>query len=165
MKKGILISIFSLLFLTVIGVVIVYFSATAPVKNGEEVAIERAKSETDLVEVGEIDWFHYNDQYFVIKGKNNHGESIHVWVPDDEEQEIMVKNAKEGLTEDEVIKLVNHGLDDFSSDKRPKNIISIKLGMVENAPAYEITYKDQKNRHSILYLDYYNGDWYRVYNL
>lgn len=165
MKKGLLISIFSLLFLIIIGSVIIYFSSTSPIKSGEEAAVERAKAEIDLTEVSSIEWFHYLDKYYVITGKNDNGEKIHVWVPEDDKKEVLVKNAKEGLSEEEAIHIIQNGLDDFSSEKRPKKIISIKLGMVEDAPAYEITYKDQKNRHSILYLDYYNGDWYRVYNL
>jgi uncharacterized protein YpmB len=164
MKKRILIGIFSSLFLIVIGLIIVYYSATSSIKKGEEVAVERAKKEASLAEVDSVDWFHYLDEYYVIQGKNKKGEKIHIWVPVDEKKEMIVKKATEGLTEKEVTTLI-HKLDNFSSDKRPKNIISIKLAIVEDAPAYEITYKDQKNRHSILYLDYYKGEWYRVYNL
>ena len=43
MKKRILIGIFSSLFLIVIGLIIVYYSATSSIKKGEEVAVERAK--------------------------------------------------------------------------------------------------------------------------
>lgn len=69
------------------------------------------------------------------------------------------------MSEKELLNFVRGGLTTLSNDKKPKEIIRVKLGMVENAPAYEITYRDQEDRYSILYVDFYNGEWYRVYNL
>ena len=37
--------------------------------------------------------------------------------------------------------------------------------MIDKNPVFEITYLDQRNRYSILYLDFYAGEWFKVYNL
>ena len=60
---------------------------------------------------------------------------------------------------------MQYGLPDLSQGSRPREILRIKYGMVENTPVYEVTYIDQHNRYSILYLDFYEGEWYRVFNL
>ncbi|AWI12672.1 MULTISPECIES: DUF5590 domain-containing protein [Bacillaceae] len=162
--KIFMISIVSVVLLT-IGFISIYISATKPVKTGETKAIERAEKETNLVSVTSVDWFHYTDSYYVIKGKNDKDKEIFVWVPEDAKKDIIVKEKNEGMSEKELLNFVRGGLTTLSNDKKPKEIIRVKLGMVENAPAYEITYRDQEDRYSILYVDFYNGEWYRVYNL
>ncbi|MCU9613683.1 DUF5590 domain-containing protein [Caldibacillus lycopersici] len=166
MKQKIIIIVLFLVVIIAIGLVLVYHFSTDDLKQDKDLAVERAKEFTNITTVETIEWFHYIDNYYVIKGKNNKKESIIVWVPDNpKNKEIVVKKAKDGLAEEEVVSLLSNGLDNFSNDKRPTEIIDIKLGMVDNAPAYEITYRDQKNRYSIIYIDFYKGDWYRVYNL
>lgn len=162
--KTFMISIVTVVLLT-IGFISIYISATKPVKTGESQAIERAEKDTNLVSVTSVDWFHYTDSYYVIEGKNDKGKEIFVWVPEDAKKDIIVKEKNEGMSEKELLNFVKSGLTTISNDRKPKEIIRIKLGMVEDAPAYEITYRDQEDRYSILYVDFYNGEWYRVYNL
>jgi len=100
----------------------------------------------------------------VIKGKNRDGENIIVWVPKAKDKDITVKKESEGLTEREALAMVREGLA-LKDDQRPKEIVRVKLGMIENTPVYEISYIDQKGRYSFLYIDFYEGNWYRVYNL
>lgn len=153
------------LFLAIAFSLFIYQQTTQPLKIKEDKAIQLAKEKTSLKSVDKLDWFHYFDAYYVIQGKNDNNENIIIWVPDDKDKEIIVKKANEGLSEEEVISLLFNGIDSFQDEKRPKEIINIKLGMIEDVPVYEVTYRDQKNRYSFLYIDFYEGSWYRVYNL
>ncbi|WP_033828569.1 cell wall elongation regulator TseB-like domain-containing protein [Bacillus andreraoultii] len=163
-KKVTLISILTILLVT-LGSIFLYNSATKPLEDGKNEAIKRAKEEVNLTKVTNIDWFHYTDSYYVIEGVTADNKEIYVWVPEDKNGTVHVENKKAGMSKDKVKAFVFNELNDISRDKRPKEIMKIKLGMIEEAPAYEITYRDQENRYSILYIDYFNGDWYRVYNL
>ncbi|REJ30535.1 MAG: hypothetical protein C6W56_02595 [Caldibacillus debilis] len=164
LKKALLYGLF-LVVLFILGLAAyVYQSASNPLRTEEESALERALAETPLVKAEKVDWFHYLDQYVVIKGKNRDGENIIVWVPKAKDKDITVKKESEGLTEREALAMVREGLA-LKDDQRPKEIVRVKLGMIENTPVYEISYIDQKGRYSFLYIDFYEGNWYRVYNL
>lgn len=165
MKFKITIITIVLAVLIAIGCVSLYVSATKPLKNGKEAAIERAKNEAGLTEVISADWFHYTENYYVIDGKDTKDDELYVWVPEDSKKDIFIKKKSAGMSEKELLNFIQSGLGDLSNDKKPKKIIRIKLGMIDNAPAYEVTYRDQENRYSILYVDFYHGEWYRVYNL
>lgn len=163
-KKFTLISLLTILLVT-LGSVFLYISATKPLENEKNAAIKRANEEVKLTKITNIDWFHYTDSYYVIEGVTTDNKEVYVWVPEDKNKTVHVENKKTGMSKDKVKAIVFNELNDITSDKRPKEIMNIKLGMIEDTPAYEITFRDQKNRYSILYIDYYNGDWYRVYNL
>lgn len=164
MKKRLPVIVTAVFLLLIGGLFVVHYKAAYALSTDEEKAIGRAKREAELVEVKTIDWFHYLDQFFVIEGTNNKGEQIYCWVPNSQKEKVIVKKVTEGLTKNELMDKV-HKLPDLSAEQKPKKILKLKLGMVEDSPAYEVTYIDQSDRYSILYIDFYNGEWYRVYNL
>lgn len=165
MKQRIIVSFLIAFLIVVGGLITIYFTSTNKLTSEKKAAIERAYQEADIKTVNRVDWFHYNEDYYILEGINQDDESIIVWVPVAKNEEVFSELKSEGLTEDEAISLLYQGIKDLSDDKRPKQLINIKFGMVEGNPAYEITYRDQKNRYSIFLVDFYNGDWYRVYNL
>lgn len=163
-KKTLLITFFSAVFLIAIGLITIFILAREPVSRKETEAIQIAKGEAKLAEVLETNWFHYNDSYIVVEGKMDDGTNTIVFVPDSDEEELVIVNKDEGISLDEAVQLLVNELD-ISSDKRPKEIIGGKFGLVERMPIYEITYIDKKGRHSIIYIDFYEGEWFRVFNL
>ena len=148
-----------------IGLPWLYKAATDPVTDGKEKAVQRAKEETDLQEVNSVDWFHYKHSYYVIDGKDRKGTEVFVCVPYDPQDKIIIVNKNDGLSEEEAIRVLNSGSLNIANDKRPKKIIDIKPGVVNDSPAYKITYIDMEDRYSFLYIDFYKGEWYRIYNL
>ncbi|WAA13736.1 DUF5590 domain-containing protein [Fervidibacillus halotolerans] len=153
--------VLSLLF----GSIILYQTAVDGIKSDKEKAREFALRETEMVTVDHVEWFHYKEAYYVVFGKTKEDQDIIVWIPKEDFKNFFVKMADEGLSEKEVIELLYNGLDHFSTDDYPKEIIRVKLGIVDDFPAYEITYIDQKDRYSFIYIDFYKGEWYRVYHL
>lgn len=165
MKKGFIISIIvSVLILLAVGIGVIYTQSKSDLNLAKEEAIQKAKT-VGITKVQQVDWFHYLEQYMVVEGLDNEDQSLIVWIPNNEEKEIVVEAANDGLTRDEAAEYLKNKLSSLSNDKRPKKIMKIKLGMVDDLPVYEITYKDQMDRYSIMYLDFYRGQWFRVYNL
>lgn len=165
MKNKIIWLIVGILLVIIISLSLLYYFSTDDLSDDKELAIQKAKESVDLSSVERVDWFHYTNSYFVIEGTDNEGKHIIVWVPENEAEEMMVEEANKGLTKDEVSELLFSGLKSLDPEKRPQKIVDVKLGLLDTSPVYEITYIDQKERYSIIYIDFYKGDWFRVYNL
>jgi uncharacterized protein YpmB len=57
-----------------------------PLKRSEEKAIKIALEETDLVSIDDFEEYHGLENVLVVKGKNNRGESLIAWIPENKEK-------------------------------------------------------------------------------
>ncbi len=149
MKKWIIL-ITIVIVAVIIGVSLkVYHSSVGPVKAAERKAVKLAGDK-----VSKVDDFHiYNgqEQVDVIEGKNKQGKKIIVWIPEKNKQ-IIVRKAKDGLSkEDAIQKLLQ--------EKKPKKIISVRLGMEKNIPLWEICYRSKNNLINYYYIHFETGEW------
>lgn len=146
-----------ILFLVIVIVVIlglslkVYFSSVEPVKAAEKKAVALANKK---VQISTVDDFHiYNgiETVNVIEGKNKQGENIIIWIPE-KSKKVFVKKRKSGLTREEAI-------EKLLQEKKPKKIISVRLGMEKNIPLWEIYYRSENNLINYYYVHFENGKW------
>lgn len=165
MKRKLIFATILLIFLTAAILIYLYIRGTAPLEEKYQEALARAQDIVRFSSVEHIDWFHYEEAYTIIEGRDLEGTSVIVWVPENEKGEIKVVKASDGLSKEDALALLQTGLSDLAADSRPREILSIKYGMIEKNPVFEITYFDQRDRYSILYLDFYAGEWFKVYNL
>jgi uncharacterized protein YpmB len=151
-KKIIIISIFIILIALVSGIFI-YQNALKPVKTAEEKAVQMAKEETELT-IAE-DFYLYNGQetYYVVKGKNEKGTNIYVWIPE-KEGRIIVRKQSDGVSEKEAI-------NKLLEEKNPKEIVSVRLGMEKNRPLWEIYYRSEGDLINYYYVDFETGKWWK----
>lgn len=150
MKKIILILV---LFIVVcVGVFIkVYVSAQEPLAAAEEKAVSLAKEKVNLSEVEDFHIYHGTETVSVLEGKNNKGENIIVWIPE-KNKKVMVDKRKNGLSKEEAIKRL-------MDEKNPKKIMSVRLGMENNIPLWEIHYRSENNLINYYYVDFKTGEW------
>ncbi len=125
----------------------------------EEKAMQRAKSEAVISTVDETIQYHgTDDAYVVLKGPNNDGEEVYVFVPK-EKAPLVTKKTEEGVTS-EVIK------NKISEQYSPMEIIDIKPGIETNKEdqqvlVWEATFIDTDNRYTFAYFYYSNGEYWR----
>lgn len=151
MKKWIIIGA-CLLQAVVIGVSIkVYHSAMEPLITAEERAVQAAEKKVPLKSVEDFHVYNGQETVNVIEGKNNKGEEIIVWVPE-KSKKVIVRKAKSGLTKEEAIQT-------FYKEKNPQKIISVRLGMEQNIPLWEIYYRSDNNLINYYYLHFETGEW------
>ncbi|SDM44749.1 DUF5590 domain-containing protein [Bacillus sp. OK048] len=150
MKKIIL---FLVLFIVIgVGVFIkVYVSAQEPLNAAKEKAVSLAKEKVDLSEVEDFHIYHGTETVSVLEGKNKKGEDIIVWIPE-KSKKVMVDKRKNGISKEDA---VNRLLD----EKSPKKIISVKLGMENNIPLWEIHYRSENNLINYYYVHFTTGEW------
>lgn len=150
MKKIIL---FLVLFIVIcIGVFIkVYASAQEPLNTAEEKAVSLAKKKVELSEVEDFRIFQGTETVSVLEGKNNKGENIIVWIPE-KSQKVIWEKRKNGISKEDAIKRL-------LEEKNPEKIISVKLGMENNIPLWEIYYRSENNLINYYYVDFKTGEW------
>lgn len=150
MKKWI---IFIVIFVVVIlGVSIkVYFTSVDPVKAAEKKAVALANEEISLKDIEDFHIYNGLETVNVIEGKNTKGEKIIVWIPE-KSKKVFVKKAKDGLSKEEAIQKL-------LQEKKPKKIISVRLGMEKNIPLWEIYYRSSNNLINYYYVHFSTGEW------
>jgi uncharacterized protein YpmB len=150
MKKWI---IFIVIFVVVIlGLLIkVYFTSVGPVKAAEKKAFAQANEEISLKEVEDFHIYNGLETVNVLEGKNTKGEKIIVWIPE-KSKKVFVKKAKDGLSKEEAIQKL-------LQEKKPKKIISVRLGMEKNIPLWEIYYRSKNNLINYYYVHFETGEW------
>jgi uncharacterized protein YpmB len=150
MKKWIL---FLLVFvLVIIGIsMMVYFSSIEPVKAAEEKAVKLANEKVQFSEVQDFHIYNGIETVNVIEGKNKQGKKIIVWIPD-KSRKVFIKNANDGLSKEEAVQKL-------LQEKKPKKIISVRLGMEKNIPLWEIYYRSENNLINYYYVHFETGEW------
>ncbi|MGN1385111.1 MAG: DUF5590 domain-containing protein [Bacillus sp. (in: firmicutes)] len=135
MKKWI-ISIGILLLLFVGYVIASFYIGMDYKKTAEEEAVAIALKEGGLVSVSDYYLYHGQEAYSVVVGKDDEGTEYVLWIPKDIENASVKKmKYEEGVSENEIVATVKEKYN-------PKEIVSVKIGIKDSSPIWEVTYKD-----------------------
>jgi uncharacterized protein YpmB len=150
MKKIIL---FLVLFIVIgVGVFIkVYANAQEPLKTAEEKAVTLAKEKVEFDAVEDFHIYHGTETVNVLEGKNKKGDDIIVWIPE-KSKKVIWEKRKNGITKEDAVQRL-------MDEKSPKKIISVKLGMENNIPLWEIYYRSENNLINYYYVHFKTGEW------
>jgi uncharacterized protein YpmB len=157
MKKWILTVLFSITAIILYGVYI-YKDTMNGKLHGEEKAVSIAKKEVGLVKITNTDYYHGMSSYNVFEGTDKKGEKWIVWVPEKKKEKVIARRKSDGISQDKALQI-------FLKDKKPKEILKVKLGAEKDVPLWEITYIDQENRYSYYYLDFKDGKFEGYYSI
>lgn len=155
MKKWLILS--SLFVLFVLGCVIgIYWNSLQPKNKLEKAAFETAKEEAGVTTMDEFYLYHGQKSFSIIIGKTSDGEQKIVWIPDQNNKKVVTNSVKNGKTKKDIQSIVEQNVD-------PKEIISIKPGMENSVPLWEVTYIDQAGKYNYDYYDFKTGEWLKYY--
>lgn len=141
-----------------------YSSAVSPLEERKETGAELASSTEDLQEINDISYFHGSDSYQVVDAVRADGESIYILTPEaspeqkEAASEPVVLLHSEGITPEEAEERVGN-------EEEIQEIHSVRLGIVENIPGYEINYSDTSGRLVYYYITFNEGEYMRSYQL
>lgn len=157
MKKIFWISVAS--FIVIIGLaVFIYQSATKPIANANEQAIEIAKEHVKINTIMETSFFNGDEPYHVIRATDENDREIIIWISEKNPDKIIVEYAKDGLTKEQVKEFALSELD-------IKELKDIRIGMKYDIPVWEITFIDSNDRYSFYYLTFNGKTWIESYRL
>lgn len=136
----------------------IYHSASKPITEAEQQAIEIAKEHVKINNIIETSFFNGDEPYHVIRATNEHDQEIIIWVSEANSDKIIVEFAKNGLTKEQVKEYALSELD-------IKELQDIRIGMKYNIPVWEITFIDSNDRYSFYYLTFNGETWIENYRL
>ncbi|MGM0873960.1 MAG: DUF5590 domain-containing protein [Bacillota bacterium] len=120
--------------------------------DGHEKSKELVLNKGELSSIQNVETFNGNIKYHVMSAENAKDEKVYVWVPQTEKNEkVIIKKQSSGITEEEAISKVNQEYD-------PIKIVDVKLGMDEGIPIWEVKYKDQSDRYTFDFVNFYDGE-------
>lgn len=152
MKKWIWIIVIVILVIIGIGINI-YINALEPLNEAESIASQIAVDETAIETVETFSLYNGSSSYYIVKGKNSEGENLIAWIPEKEKnRKIIVKKEKDGISRDEAIQKL------YDKNK-PEEIMTVKLGMENNIPLWEIYYRSNEDLINYYYVDFETGEW------
>lgn len=134
-----------------------YFNINKPQQVMEEAVQQYIDENLDVKDVTFSNFYNGTESYQIFEGKDDDGNGIFIWIKDTLDLH-MIKKKEDGLSYNEVLDFANKELE-------PKEIISIKLGMENSLPLYEITYINQENRYSYYYISFEDGTYLKHYHL
>jgi uncharacterized protein YpmB len=134
-----------------------YSTVKTPIQKIESEALRYLEENVELDHISYIDFYHGTESFHVFEGADENEEEFIIWVPNTLETFIMKpKNA--GITLEDVLLFTQRELN-------PKQLISVKLGMENLVPLYEIIYKDQQGRYSYYFISFKDGSYLKHYHL
>jgi uncharacterized protein YpmB len=150
MKK--LIVFFIIFILVLIGLFTkVYLRAVEPVNQAEQRAIQIADKEVNLSEVQDFHIYNGLETVNIIEAIDENGEEIIVWIPE-KSKKVITEKAKNGLNKSEAVQRL-------LEEKTPKKVISVRLGMENEIPLWEIYYRSENNLINYYYVHFKTGEW------
>ncbi|MFP7297870.1 DUF5590 domain-containing protein [Neobacillus niacini] len=129
----------------------VYAGAQEPLKTAEEKAVTLAKEKVELNSVEDFHIYHGTETVHVLEGKNKKGENIIVWIPE-KSKKVMWDKRKNGISKEDAVQRL-------LEEKNPQKIISVRLGMENNIPLWEIYYRSENNLINYYYVHFKTGEW------
>jgi len=135
----------------------IYHGIEANLNHKYASAARKAKNTYHLKKILHVSYYDGTKAYDVVKGVNQKGKKVYVWVPNGKGK-LFSEKASQGWSKAKVMQYVKNKL-------HPKRVISVKLGAEQTIPAWEITYIDQKGNYSFYYLRFDNGEWMRSIHL
>ncbi|RXJ03986.1 hypothetical protein DS745_00925 [Anaerobacillus alkaliphilus] len=135
-----------------------FFSeAKEPIREANSEAANYVIEHIGVEEFVSVNFYHGSESYQVFEALDVNGEEIYIWVAEALDSHV-VKPKSDGISFDDVSLFIKQEL-------TPKKLISIKLGMENTIPLYEITYKDQQNRLSYYFISFKDGTYLKNYHL
>ncbi|KAB7672956.1 DUF5590 domain-containing protein [Bacillus sp. B1-b2] len=127
-----------------------YVQAMKPYNTAKEEAVAIATDKADLESVSKFSIYNGKKTYYIVEGENTKNQSIVVWI-EEKSKKITTKQTKNGITKEEAINIL-------LSEQSPEEVNSVRLGMYDDLPVWEIysyTNNDSINYH---YIDFQTGE-------
>lgn len=133
-----------------------YIHALQPKYNAADEAFNRAQAEANIETMDDFYSYNGKEAYSVVVGSTSDGTKKVVWLPDAKDEQVWIEDYHTGKSKEDILAIVE-------KESNPKEIISIKLGMENNVPLWEVTYLDDSDLYNYNYYDFKTGQWLKYY--
>lgn len=160
MKNWLIFGAVFILSLSLVISILVLWKADAPFNEMEQKAEQLALDTKALAVVSESYVYNGNKPYITVFGVDEYGKEKAIFVPisleENSMQEVFLQN---GITEEQALSVL-------SKETLVKEILHTKLGYEDAGAVWEITYINDADKLSYVYILFEDGQWWkRILNL
>ncbi|MER2063854.1 MAG: DUF5590 domain-containing protein [Alkalibacterium sp.] len=152
--KKVIIGLLLTLSAIIIGAIFLYQSARTPYRQAENETITFLSERTDLDRVEDFYWYNGETTIFTVRGFNEADQEKY-YIVQSEGGNIMTFDASETVTEQAARRQTREA-------REPKRILNAKVGLMDDTPIWEVTYKNENDRLGYYIIDLQTGEWLRT---
>jgi len=152
--KKVIIGLIIVLSIFIVGSIYIYQQASAPFAQAEAETVTFLSERTDLERPEDFYWYNGEISTFAVKGFNVEDEEK-VYIVRQEGGAISTYDAADTISEQEAIRQTREA-------REPRRILNAKIGVMNDTPIWEVTYKNDNNRLGYYIIDMQTGEWIRT---
>ncbi|MFY9902927.1 MAG: DUF5590 domain-containing protein, partial [Trichococcus sp.] len=137
MKKNVIVGTIVLLFLMIVSSYTIFYRSQQPILQAQKEATAIAEANANIQKVQDFYWYNGSETYFTLAGIDDKNEELYVIIKKDD-GETTILNTAEVITESEAKSITQ-------ADKNPERILEARLGIENEEPVWEVTYKNANN--------------------
>nr|WP_244244675.1 DUF5590 domain-containing protein [Marinilactibacillus kalidii] len=138
----------------IVGSVVIYRRSVATYNDTEEQAIAFAIDHSDIVTASEFYWYNDSETYFTVVGETEQNERLIV-IKNQETEEIISLNEADTLSKQQAVQMTREA-------RQPKKILEARIGIDDDRPVWEVSYRNQNGRLGYYILSLEDGEWIRT---
>lgn len=141
------------IFLLIILVVLlfIYSQSTSGIVQAEEETVDLVSLDYSVEEVNKFYWFTSEESYFSLDFVDSEGNRIYAIIAQDG-GDIEYFDETQIITQQDAMSIT-------MNDNEPLEILNARLGMLDDQPVWEVTYRESNNTLTYYYLDAADGVW------
>lgn len=152
--KKVIIGLVIVMSMLIIGSVYLYSQSIEPYSQAKSDTIAYVSERTTISEIGEFYWFNGEETYFTLTGTNEEGEE-RIYIVQQQGGQITTLSADDTVTKQEAIQQTKQ-------ERQPEKILNARIGILDETPVWEITYRNDNNRLGYYVINLRNGEWIRT---
>lgn len=142
------------LVMIILGSILLYRRSIGIYNESQEQSYAYALEETPIVEPTEFYWYNGNETYFTVIGKSEQEETL-VALINQGTGEVTTLPAEGLLSKQEAVQLTREA-------RNPDKILEARIGMHNDEPIWEVSYRNEKGRLGYYVLSLETGEWIRT---
>lgn len=149
--KKIIIGLVIIMSILIVGATFLYQQSNQSYARAKADTIDYVAERTTLSRVNDFYWYNGTETYLTITGENEDGEE-RLYIVQQAGGEITSLSAESGLSEQEAIQLTVEA-------RQPSRILNARIGMIDENPVWEVTYRNDNDRLGYYVIDLRTGEW------
>jgi uncharacterized protein YpmB len=150
-KKNVIVGTIVLLFLMIVSSYTIFYRSQQPILQAEKEATAIAETNANIQKVQDFYWYNGSETYFTLAGIDDNNEELYVIIKKDG-GETTILNTAEVITESEAKSITQ-------ADKNPERILEARLGIENEEPVWEVTYKNANDTIGYYLISAISGKW------
>lgn len=152
--KKVIIGLVVIMSALIVGSIFLYQQSNQPYSRAEADTIAYVAERTSLDQVDDFYWYNGTETYFTITGLNEDGQE-RLYIVQQDGGQITSLSAENSLSRQEAIELTREA-------RQPVKILNARIGMIDDRPIWEISYRNDNNRLGYYVIDLRTGEWIRT---